>query len=223
MSAASRGSLRVLAGEEGYCQHNRPEYFETSLGMPSEGEPSSLDDPDPIHVPLPDGKAFRARGRIDRIDRIGDGASHNYAVWDYKTGSTYRYRSIKGKDPFVQGRLVQYVLYLAMAESVLRHKVDAKADVQQAGYYFPTGRGQGERIVRTREQLAGAGQVIEHLCRIVANGAFLATNNSDGDCDYCDYKLICHDPKATAAASQRKLASGRNEALKPMRELRSNG
>ena len=83
---------------------------------------------------------------------------------------------------------MQHALYLAMAESVLKRKVDRKAVVKQAGYYFPTGRGQGERIVRTREQLAGAGEVMGHLCQIVANGAFLATNDPEEDCGYCDYQ-----------------------------------
>ena len=122
-----------------------------------------------------------------------------------------------------QGRLVQHALYLAMAESVLKRKVNPKAVVKQAGYYFPTGRGQGERIVRTREQLASAGDVMQCLCQIVANGAFLATNDPDEDCGYCDYKLICHDLADTATASQLKLDNGRNQALKPMRELRGDG
>ena len=118
---------------------------------------------------------------------------------------------------------MQHALYLAMAESVLKRKVDRRAVVKQAGYYFPTGRGQGERIVRTREQLAGAGEVLGHLCQIVANGAFLATNDPEEDCGYCDYRLICHDLEATAAASQLKLDNGRNQVLKPIRELRGDG
>jgi hypothetical protein len=110
-----------------------------------------------------------------------------------------------------------------MAESVLKRKVNPKAVVKQAGYYFPTGRGQGERIVRTREQLADAGKVMGHLCQIVANGAFLATNDPEEDCGYCDYQLICHDLVATAAASQLKLKNGRNKTLEPIRELRGDG
>jgi hypothetical protein len=61
------------------------------------------------------------------------------------------------------------------------------------------------------------------LCQIVASGAFLATNNPEEDCGYCDYRLICHDLAATAAASQLKLDNGKNKALKPIRELRGNG
>ena len=33
-----------LAGEEEFCQQSRPEYLEASLGMPTEGEASPLDD-----------------------------------------------------------------------------------------------------------------------------------------------------------------------------------
>ena len=210
-----------LAGEEEFCHQSRPEYLEAALGMPTEDEASPLDDSEPIPVSLPDGRKFRARGRIDRVDRIGDDSSWDFSIWDYKTGRIYK--KYRDADPFAQGRLVQHALYLAMAESVLKRKVNRKAIVKQAGYYFPTGRGQGERIVRTREQLAGAGEVMGHLCQIVANGAFLATNAPEEDCGYCDYRLICHDLAATAAASQLKLDNGKNQSLKPIRELRGDG
>jgi hypothetical protein len=35
--------------------------------------------------------------------------------------------------------------------------------------------------------------------------------------------MICHDLEATAATSQLKLDNGRNQALKPIRELRGDG
>jgi ATP-dependent helicase/nuclease subunit B len=189
--------------------------------MAPDGEPSLLDDPEPVLVELPGGRRFRARGRIDRVDRIGDESSYDFSIWDYKTGRVAE--KYKDRDPFAQGRLVQYALYLAMAESVLKRKVSREAVVKQAGYYFPTGRGEGKRIAKTRKQLARAGEVMERLCQIVANGAFLATNDAEKDCGYCDYRPICHDRRATAAASQRKLDYGPNQALKPMRELRGNG
>ena len=210
-----------LAGEEEFCQQSCPKYLEASLGMRTDGEPSPLDDPAPIAVSLPGGQKFRARGRIDRVDRIGDESSCHFSIWDYKTGRIYK--KYRDADPFAQGRLVQHALYMTMAESVLKRKVSRKAVVEQAGYYFPTGRGQGERIVRTREQLAGAGEVMQRLCQIVANGAFLATNDPEEDCGYCQYQMVCHDLAATAAASQLKLDNGRNQALKPIRELRGDG
>ena len=64
-----------LAGEEEFCQQSQPEYLEASLGMTTEDEVSSLDNPEPISVSLPGGRKFRARGRIDRVDRIGDDSS----------------------------------------------------------------------------------------------------------------------------------------------------
>jgi ATP-dependent helicase/nuclease subunit B len=209
-----------LAGEDEFCKESCPEYLEASLGMPTDGESSELDDPDPILVSLPDGKTFRARGRIDRIDRIGNESACQFSIWDYKTGRVYK--KYKDGDPFAQGRLVQHALYLAMAEAVLKRKVNRKAVVKQAGYYFPTRRGQGERIVKAREDLADSGDVMQRLCQIVANGAFLATDNPEEDCGYCNYSLICHDLSATAVASQLKLDNGRNQALKPMRELRAD-
>jgi ATP-dependent helicase/nuclease subunit B len=210
-----------LAGEEEFCKQSCPQYLEASLGMTADGESSPLDDPEPIRVSLPGGGEFRARGRIDRVDRIGDESSCRFTIWDYKTGRVAD--KYKHRDAFALGRLVQHALYLAMAQSVLKRKVNRKAVVTQTGYYFPTARGQGERIVRTCEELADAGVVMERLCQIVANGAFLATNDPKEDCGYCDYQRVCHDIEATAAASQLKLANGRNQALKPIRELRGDG
>jgi len=210
-----------LAGEEEFCQGSCPKYLEASLGMTTDEEPSPLDDPAPIVVSLPGGQKFRARGRIDRVDQIGDESNWRFSIWDYKTGRIYK--KYRDADPFAQGRLVQHALYMTMAESVLKRKVHRKAVVEQAGYYFPTGRGQGERIVKTREQLAEAGQIMERLCQIVAGGGFLATNDPEEDCGYCDYQMVCHDLEATAAASQLKLDNGRNQSLKPIRELRGDG
>lgn len=209
-----------LTGEEDFCQHSRPEFLEAALGMTTETTPTPLDEPEPIVVALPDGRSLRARGRIDRVDRIGAESAHEYAIWDYKTGGIRK--KYRDKDPFVQGRLVQHAFYLTLAESVLKRKVHRKAIVKQAGYYFPTARGQGERLSRSREQLADGGLVLQRLCQIVANGAFLATNDAE-DCEYCDYRLVCGDLEATAATSQSKLENRRNQALKPLRELRDDG
>jgi ATP-dependent helicase/nuclease subunit B len=216
-----REAARVfLTREEDFCKHSRPEYLEVSLGMAAEGEATPLDDPEPILVPLPSGRAIRARGRIDRIDRIGEESRQEFAVWDYKTGRIHK--KYRDADPFAKGRLVQHALYLSMVESALRRNLHCKAVVRQSGYYFPTGRGQGERVGRSREDLIRGGQVIQNLCEIVAGGAFLATNQSE-DCGCCVYQLVCQDVASTTDASQRKLANGGNPSLKPMRELRDNG
>ena len=144
-----------LAGEEEFCQQSCPEYLEASLGMTTEDEPSPLDDPEPIAVSLPGGRKFRARGRIDRVDRIGDESSCQFL--DLGLQDRTHLQEVSGCRPVRPGQAGAARPVLTMAESVLKRKVNRKAVVEQAGYYFPTGRGQGERIVRTREQLAGAG------------------------------------------------------------------
>jgi len=106
-----------LAGEEEFCQRSCPKYLEASLGMTAIGEPSPLDDAAPILVSLPGGQQFRARGRIDRVDRIGDESSCRFSIWDYKTGRIYK--KYRDADPFAQGRLVQHALYMTMAEGML--------------------------------------------------------------------------------------------------------
>ena len=61
-----------LETESDYCKQHRPEYFEASIGLPAEVEGTDLDESDPVEIVLPSGQSVRTRGRIDRIDRIGN-------------------------------------------------------------------------------------------------------------------------------------------------------
>ena len=51
-----------------------------------EGSASPLGTTEPIPIKLSDGSTIRVCGRVDRIDRIGQGAMDTYAIWDYKSG-----------------------------------------------------------------------------------------------------------------------------------------
>lgn len=108
-----------LIEEHRYCAENKgtPVYLESSFGLTREGHSSPLDTPEPVPVKLADGSVIRACGRVDRIDRIGQGAVETYAVWDYKSGSAWKYDEA---DPFRQGRVVQPTLYIAMVAHRLR-------------------------------------------------------------------------------------------------------
>lgn len=157
------------------------------------------------------------RGRIDRIDLIGDGAVKTFAIWDYKTGSTWGY---KAADPFRQGRILQPYLYVTMVTHQLRATIGPDSSATYFGFFFPGAKARGERITWTNETLAEGQEILESLVEIVSSGSFLATND-ESDCTYCNYRGICGDTATVVAASQAKLDQPENQLLIPMRDLRN--
>jgi ATP-dependent helicase/nuclease subunit B len=210
-----------LIEEDRYCAENRgtPVYLESSFGLGPKVCASPLDTPDPVLIKLSDGSTIRACGRVDRIDRVGQGAVDTYAVWDYKSGSAWKYDEA---DPFRQGRVVQPALYIAMVAHRLRATLSSKAKVARFGFFFPGVKERGRRIEWKTEGLAEGNEILGQLVGIIHQGAFLATNEKE-DCNYCQYASICGDAETIAAASGRKLENGDNEALQPIRELRNHG
>lgn len=202
-----------LQDEEVFCQTSQPRFFEVALGLAVAAGGSVLDDPEPVQVVLPSGKSIRVKGQIDRVDETGE---HRFAVWDYKMGSGYGFEP---SDPFRQGRRLQSVLYLQMMGTALRAKHDSAATVERFGYFFPGLREQGLRVAWGADELAAGVATLEHLCSLVAEGAFPATNNVD-DCKFCDYKSVCRDTKSVAAQSQRLLEQDHILPLLHFRELR---
>ncbi len=198
------------------CQ---PVYVEASLGMRSQDEPSTIDTEDPVSIRLPNGSSLRVRGRVDRIDRVGPTPSQSFMIWDYKTGSAWKYRE---GDPFRQGRVVQSAVYVAMVTRRLKEVVSPKAKVLGFGFFFPGTRERGRRIPWTTEQLAGGTAVIAQLIDAVRAGAFLATNE-EGGCKFCPYAAICGDAKQVSVCSTAKLEQSENTILQPIRELRGDG
>lgn len=206
--------LRLEAGLTGLT----PVYLEAALGMRQSLSPGTgLDASTPLTFILADKRTIKVRGRLDRIDRIGDAASGRYLVCDYKSGSSSRY---EGPDPFNQGRIVQHALYLAMAEARLKEAISSGVAAEKFIYFFPGQRDHGLRLEFRSDQLSAGPNVIEALCRIAASGSFLATNNVS-DCTYCAYRQICRDVNRVTAASRLKLGHVNNTLLEPMRELRS--
>ena len=207
-----------LREEEQYCATHAcvPAFLEVSLGMPSEHHGTPLDTASPVLVALADGATIRARGRIDRIDRIGEGSVHTYGIWDYKTGSDWGYDRT---DPFQQGRKVQPYLYVTMVSHCMRQSISPDAKIQYFGFVFPGVKTLGRRIKWTPNQLADGKQVIERLCQVVAGGGFISTNNQD-DCAYCDYMSICGHLPTVARLSQKKLCDVNNTVLAPFLALR---
>jgi ATP-dependent helicase/nuclease subunit B len=208
-----------LKEEEELCRARDcvPVHLEVSLGMKHDGPVTPIDSEDPILLVLPSGKMIKVRGRVDRIDRIGSGAIATFGIWDYKTGSTYRYTQ---GGPFHQGRIVQPTIYLAMVGHRLRQIHSQDVEVTSFGFFFPDARECGERLVWTRKDLNDGVILLQHLCDLIGQGAFPATTDSK-DCTFCDYNGICGDVEEVAAHSRQKLANQANTMLTPFRELRA--
>lgn len=209
-----------LVEEEELCRDSRPMFLEAAIATKSDFPPCALNTEEPVRLKLPGGGSIRAQARIDRIDQTGSDSDSVYSIWDYKSGSTWKYER---PDPFWQGRVIQHALYLEIAAAMLKRKVSAQAEVRHAGFFFPGRSTRGVRITRLREQMAAAAGIIENLCKIPAAGCFLATNSYEEDCTFCEYRLICGDVKAVAAAALRKLENVQNAILDPVRELRHVG
>ncbi len=212
-----RAAEQFLRADAEYCAKHQavPEFLEATLGMPSEQSTSKLDTTEPVPIRLSDGRVIRMRGRVDRIDRVGGQSSREFAIWDYKTGSTYGYDRA---NPLREGRKLQPYLYVLMVRHRLREVIGKTADVSSFGFFFPGLRGLGERFIWTPEQLQPGDEILSQLCDLVAGGAFPATTNGE-DCKYCDYAAICGDPEKIVAQSQRKLEDP-PRILVPWRRLR---
>ncbi len=224
--AQLRRTARIfLREEEEYCREtgNRPLFMEVSIGMRSAGVACKLDAGEPVEIKLPDGHTLRVRGRIDRIDQVAGRGSNVFAIWDYKTGGTWKYT--QEPRPFWAGRVVQHALYTLVMSARLKALSGEfpGGRVERFGYFFPSEKAGGERIEFTPEQLEDGGAVLAKLAAIASGGAFLATNQADNDCGFCDYAGICGDVAGVARSSDRKLKAASNENLIPYLELRSNG
>lgn len=207
-----------LRQEQAYCEQTDsvPWIFEPSMGLADEGSATDLDTHVPVPVALSDGRKLYLGGRIDRIDRLGSADSTLLSVWDYKSGSTWGFDP---SDPFRQGRKLQAFLYVGMLRHRAREVFGEEYEVRQFGYFFPSTRTNGQRIVWAAEKLAPGNQVVQWLCDMVQSGVFVATNDN-GDCTFCDFQTICGDVKQAAESTERKLANMANIQLQPLRHLR---
>src|SRR5262249_39896131 len=91
------------------------------------------------------------------------------------------------------------------------------------GFFFPGDRDRGRRIEWTPGELEVGRAILDKVCRTIGSGAFLSTDNWKDDCTFCDYRRICGDVKAVAAASRLKLDNPQNVLLQPFLELRPPG
>ena len=190
--------------EEEHCRDVTPRWFEVAFGLPWAGPTTPPGSPDPVEIPLPRGKKFFLRGRIDRIDDAGDGL---FEVWDYKTGGTYGVEEGRG---LRGGRQIQPALYAAAVEALLA-RCGEKGKVSRSGYFFPSAKGRGRRIAEELDSKE-LGRVLTVLFDLLRDGAFPHAPDPDA-CNYCDFRTVCGDVKRAAARSEKKIEEGANSVL----------
>jgi len=168
----------------------------------------------PISIELPSGKAFHFSGRIDRVDRIGE---NDYCVLDYKTG---RSGSYDGRWYFMRGRRVQHALYAIAAEAVIaKLGLSAHPAVREAGYVFPTSRGEGLRVTRPQDRRKELLELLDRLFDVMRDGLFLAADDG-AFCPICDYHDdVCGD--AAAIRAKAKLKKGSETVLETIAAIKN--
>jgi hypothetical protein len=123
------------------------------------------------------GRTIPLSGRIDRVDESPAGVH----VWDYKSGSSRRYRA---DDLIANGTRLQWALYARAFEALTGE------DVATSGYYFINAREAGRRIEDHPPSLDALSVRLRPLLEMVDAGWFPKVQKTDA-CGLCDFKGIC--------------------------------
>jgi len=135
-------------------------------------------------IAVGEGRSFRLRGFIDRVDRIGPDA---YRIIDYKTGSPAPYENLVH---FGRGRTLQPALYAVALEQILaRERPGEKPRVAESGYLFPSRRGEGHEIMVRGFDRDRLRRLLADLLGLLGKGYFIA--GPDAKCGFCDYRAAC--------------------------------
>lgn len=184
--------------------------IEVPFGFETSGRPDPLAQEEPVTLDLGPELRFALRGRIDRIDRLGP---HEYEVVDYKTG--YCWRPTKRDALLGQGQRVQHALYALAAEQLLR-KRDRTARVVSAAYWFPTRRGELDRITRTADTWRALPDLLRQVFSLLKDGVFPHTHD-ETVCRRCEYADACGAKPWQRAKAKRE--QGTDARLNPLRAL----
>jgi len=187
-----------IKGEAKSAATSTPRFFEVPFGRSHGSAGKDLASVTPLEIAVPGGTFF-LEGKIDRIDSEGAGA---WAVWDYKTGSE---RQFKDSMPLNRGRQIQHALY-ARAAAILLRRSGFHVESLRSGYYFPTRKGGGRRVVPEVSD-TDVDATLTDLFDLLAAGAF-PHSTQKRDCDYCDFRMACGDPDLAARQSKSKCDSG---------------
>jgi len=171
--------LSWLAREAAAAERSTPAHFEVSFGLgekPSAGEPHR---PEPLQIDLGGGRVLRVAGKIDRIDRRGDG---RLVLRDYKTGRAPRDEG----GIFRGGKQLQVPFYILAAASLFPDAPVAEAFLDYVD---------GGRLVSVDPDWArstGFRDLLKGLVDAIAKGVFVQEPSA---CPWCDYTQVC-GPKA---------------------------
>lgn len=206
--------LIFLKSEEEWMGEATPRYFELSFGLRGKNGVQAS----PIKITLPSGKHFYLRGIIDRVDMLKDDAC---MILDYKTGSTYVFNPYKY---YKGGRQLQHTLYAVALEEMFRLQDPPRPiTVREAGYSFPTLKGEGLRILLHQGDRSRFYEILEVLHQILTRGAFVMTDNktkdASSDCRYCDYPDVCRYALFREAVAEMLVDLGQKD-LELLRRLR---
>lgn len=164
-----RSFLRLL-------RRDPPYWIEVELGFGR----SSESDPPAVTIDF-NYLQLNVNGAIDRIDNVPGGLR----VIDYKTGTPPSPSWAGGDDlHFRKGRQLQHAIYARVAEQLF------KEPVVDAGYVFPTTRGENDVSLTDRKILRRLDDVLPGMIRAVEKGNFVPTDEAR-DCGFCDYKTVC--------------------------------
>jgi RecB family exonuclease len=193
-----------------------PAYMEAPFGRGAEAvQEAGIGREDAIEYQLPGKDKILIRGNIDRIDRLPE--PDHFRVWDFKTGGTYSYKS---SSYIKQGRQIQHAIYASAAETILRDRYP-NAVVKEAGYLFPTEKGEGETCLRKQDQRDKTKEAVELMLKLLSTGAFcVAEKENDSPCKFCDYPAVCRHPQALEDL-QKKKDDPTNTILDPWKELQN--
>jgi RecB family exonuclease len=146
--------------------------------------------PEPVTAPTPAGPV-RLRGRIDRVDLVGDGDGARVMVIDYKTGRA------PSKKQATDGRNHQLAAYILAAEELLRRGA-------LGGAFHSLGQGNTVEVRRpddpdkaddVAKAVAALGEAVARL----RAGVFTPT--PAGTCpSYCPMRRVCHFSPARVRA-----------------------
>ena len=156
--------------------------------------------------------AAEIHGRIDRVDRRGDGGR----VLDYKTGRRGRFvESVDG------GRQLQPPLYLMAYEKLF----GAGAASSSAGYCFPLEDGKKYKFVVSEKRppdAAAVRRLAAALLALARDGVFVAgrdgSSRAEGTCRYCEFRAVCDAGPGYLSAG--KWASPGAARLAELREIK---
>jgi ATP-dependent helicase/nuclease subunit B len=172
-----------VEGEARLPPNRTPIGFEVAFGRAGETDGEPLAQTEPVVVDL-GALQLRIVGRIDRIDQVGPS---RFEIVDYKTGS---FHPPAWSGTFAGGTRLQHALYGLAAMALLRQRLDPKATVAGAEYYFPCERGKQERKKIPAPSIPAVTEVLSDLREVIASGMFVHASKEEA-CRWCQHGLAC--------------------------------